>query len=132
MRSANQRPCAIVVESDREVRSAIAALLEHELEVQGADSELGAAALLEQLRQVDLAFIDLELPPAERSLRVGEDLLERLQRWPDAIRVLLVAKVETSTELPRQRHLAHLLLSKPPAPCVIQALKRATLRLPRM
>ncbi|HVZ30962.1 MAG TPA: hypothetical protein VG963_00965 [Polyangiaceae bacterium] len=114
------------------VRSAIVALLEPELEVQGADSELGAAALLEQLRQVDLAFIDLELPPAERSLRVGEDLLERLQRWPDAIRVLLVAKVETSTELPRQRHLAHLLLSKPPAPSVVQALKRAALRLPRM
>src|SRR5213075_3080915 len=107
-----------------------------ELDVQLADSAVRACAVLDQLPFVDLAFLDLDLPA-----HVGEDLLQRLGRWPDAIRVLLSERALASginqrkreplergpLELPRNRHLAHLLLTKPVSRAIVQALKRATL-----
>jgi CheY-like chemotaxis protein len=66
------------------VVSSLSALLMPQLDVQSAVSAPGAARLLEQLEHVDLAFVELELPDF-----AGEQLLQQLGRWPDAIRVLL-------------------------------------------
>jgi len=91
--------------------------------------------VLEQVPFVDLAFLDLELPTD-----LGEELLQQLGRWPDAIRVLLskppgAASIQQGTrllQLPRNRYLAHLVLAKPVSPGIVHALKRATLGLPRI
>jgi CheY-like chemotaxis protein len=131
-RIAHRRPCAVVVERDPDVARTLAAWLTPELDVQVASSAVRAAEVLEQLPFVDLAFVDLELP-----LNLGEELLQLLGRWPDAIRVLLWKQgaAATSTgqlELPRNRYLAHLVLAKPVSPGIVQALKCATLGLPRI
>ena len=139
-RIAHRTPCAVVVERDPEVAHTLARWLAPELEVQLADSAVRASAVLKQLPFVDLAFLDLELPA-----HVGEELLQQLGHWPDAIRVLLSERAPAPgrkhpeigppeskpLELPRNRHLAHLVLIKPVGPAIVQALKRATLGLPR-
>jgi CheY-like chemotaxis protein len=125
-RLAQRRPCAVVVDRDPEVLSALANCLSPELDVQVAGSALRAEAVLAQIAHVDLAFIELELPAA-----LGEELLQHLGRWPDAIRVLLAKHAVAHRDLPRNRYLAHLVLSKPVSLRVVQALKRATLGLPR-
>ena len=127
-RQPDRKPCAVVVDRDPDVARSLASWLTPELDVQVAGSAVRAAEVLEELPFVDLAFLDLDLP-----LNIGESLLQQLGRWPDAIRVLL-SKGATGTqelELPRNRHLAHLVLAKPVSPGVVQALKRATLGLPR-
>ena len=90
-----------------------------------AASAVRATAVLEVVSRVDLAFLDLELLGHH-----GEEILARVARWPDCIRVLLTRRAVPSEELPRNRHLAHLVLIKPPPLRVVQALKRATLGLP--
>ena len=130
-----RRKCAVVLERDPEVAQALASWLTPELDVQVAGSAVQAAAVLEQVPFVDLAFLDLELPTD-----LGEELLQQLGRWPDAIRVLLskppgAASIQQGTrllQLPRNRYLAHLVLAKPVSPGIVHALKRATLGLPRI
>jgi CheY-like chemotaxis protein len=129
------RPCAVVLERDPEVARALAGWLAPELDVQVAGSAVQAAAVLEQVPFVDLAFLDLELPTD-----LGEELLQQLGRWPDAIRVLLSKQLGATSsqlgtrqlQLPRNRYLAHLVLGKPVAPGIVHALKRATLGLPKI
>jgi CheY-like chemotaxis protein len=115
---------ALVVDDDPEICRALARLLRPELEVHLAGSVAQAEALLEQLDRVDLAFIDWQLPDG-----TGEQILERLAGWPDAVRVLISARASSETLL-ETRALANLVLSKPLALGVIEALKRAALVLP--
>jgi len=124
--SGERRPCAVVVDGDAEVTQALSRCLSPELEVLLAASAVRATAVLETIPRVDLAFLDLDLLGDH-----GEEVLARVARWPDCIRVLLTARALPSEELPRNRYLAHLVLIKPPALRVVQALKRATLGLPK-
>jgi CheY-like chemotaxis protein len=121
-----RRPCAVVVDGDPEVTQTLSSCLSPELEVMLAASAVRATAVLEVVPRVDLAFLDLDLLGDH-----GEEILARVARWPDCIRVLLTKRAVHSEELPNNRHLAHLVLIKPPALWVVQALKRATLGLPK-
>lgn len=118
-------PCALVVDDDPEIRRALARLLRPELDVHVAGSVAQAEATLARLDRVDVAFVDWELPDG-----TGEQILERLARWPDAIRVLISARVSSSENPLRNRALANLVLGKPLAIGVVDALKRAALALP--
>jgi CheY-like chemotaxis protein len=119
------RPRAIVVDDDPEVRRALARLLRPELDVWVAGSVAQAEALLTELDRVDVAFVDWELPDG-----TGEQILERLAHWPDAIRVLISARVVSSENPLKNRALANLVLGKPVAHGVVESLKRAALVLP--
>jgi CheY-like chemotaxis protein len=119
------RPLALVVDDDPEVRRAIARLLRPELDVLSAGSIARAEELLVRLERLDLAFIDWELPDG-----TGEQILERLAHWPDAIRVLISARVLTIENPLKNRALANLVLGKPLALGVVESLKRAALALP--
>ena len=150
-----RRRCAVVIDRDPEVVAGLSALLSPQLDVHSAFCPLSAALLLDQLDHVDLAFVELELPDF-----AGEQLLQQLGRWPDAIRVLLSAvPAERSAafsgstfsgstfsgltlpgskaspraaSMPRNAYLAHLVLSKPISTQIVKALQRATLGLPRI
>jgi CheY-like chemotaxis protein len=134
-------PRALVVDDDPEVRRALARLLRPELDVHLAGSVVQAEALLARLDRVDLAFVDWELPDG-----TGEQILERLAAWPDAIRVLISARLSSGgaglggvpssqasrSENPlKNRSLANLVLGKPVARGVVDALKLAALALPQ-
>jgi CheY-like chemotaxis protein len=146
-----RRRCAVVVDRDPEVVSTLSALLAPQLDVHSAFCPLSAALLLDRLEHVDLAFLELELPDF-----AGEQLLQQLGRWPDAIRVLLAqhppnaaarsrdsrggdprsrdprGQSAPASVLPRNAYLAHLVLSKPISAQVVRALQRATLGLLRV
>jgi CheY-like chemotaxis protein len=119
------RPRALVVDDDPEVRRALARLLRPELDVWVAGSVAQAEVILTELDRVDVAFVDWELPDG-----TGEQILERLALWPDAIRVLISARVVSSENPLKNRALANLVLGKPVARGVVDALKRAALVLP--
>jgi len=80
---------------------------------------------LRRLDRLDLAFIDWELPDG-----TGEQILERLAHWPDAIRVLISARLLSIENPLKNRALANLVLGKPLALGVVESLKRAALALP--
>jgi CheY-like chemotaxis protein len=132
-RTAERRPCAVLVNDDAEVRRLLASSLGPELEVHVASTTQQACALFEDLRCVDLAFLDLELPGGN-----ADELLERLARWPDAIRVLLANALVEREAAPglalgrglKHRHLVHLVLCKPPDLAALRALKSMVLDLP--
>ena len=94
------------------------------MHVAGSVSQADAA--LRRLDRVDVAFIDWELPDGS-----GEEILERLSHWPDAIRVLISARVVGSENPLKNRALANLVLGKPVAHGAVEALKRAALAIPR-
>ncbi len=128
--TSGRHPCALVVDDDPEICRALARCLKPELDVHLAGSVGEAEAALAGLARVDLAFVDWELPDGS-----GERILEQLARWPDSIRVLISGRLvphdTVSNENPlRNRALANLVLSKPLAFHVVEALKRATLGLP--
>ncbi len=120
------RPRALIVDDDPEVRRALARLLRPELEVHLAGSVAEAQAALARLDRVDVAFVDLQLPDG-----TGEEILEQLSAWPDAIRVLISGSIVSNENPLKNRALANLVLGKPVASHVVEALKRATLLLPR-
>jgi CheY-like chemotaxis protein len=120
------RARALVVDDDPEIRRALARWLRPELDVHLAGSVAGAEALLERLDRVDVAFVDWELPDG-----TGEQILERLAHWPDAIRVLISGRVVSSENPLKNRALANLVLGKPLALGAVEALKRAALALPQ-
>jgi CheY-like chemotaxis protein len=133
--SSGRPPCALIVDDDPEICRALARCLKPELDVHLAGSVREAEVTLAGLARVDLAFVDWMLPDGS-----GELILEQLVRWPDSIRVLISGRLgssqgvsvdTTSSENPlRNRALANLVLSKPLAFHVVDALKRATLGLP--
>jgi DNA-binding response OmpR family regulator len=118
-------PRAIIVDDDPEVRRALARHLRPELDVFLAGTVSQAGALLAQLDRIDVAFVDWELPDGS-----GEQILEQLSRWPDAIRVLISGRIVSNENPLKNRALANLVLAKPVALNVVEALKRATLALP--
>jgi len=120
-----ERPCALIVDDDPEVRRALQRALGPELEVHMAGTVAQGAAVLNRLGRVDLALVDLDLPDDS-----GERILERLTPWPDAIRVLISGRVLTNENPLTNRSLVNLVLCKPLAPLAIEALKRAALGLP--
>jgi CheY-like chemotaxis protein len=132
-RTAERRPCAVLVNDDVDVWRLLANSLAPELEVHVARTIQQAHDLFEGLRRVDLAFLDLDLPDGN-----ADELLERLARWPNAIRVLLEGALldngagdgSAHGRLLKHRHLVHLVLCKPPALPVLQALKSMVLDLP--
>jgi len=119
------RPLALVVDDDPELRRALARLLRPELDVLSAGSVAQADEILRRLDRLDLAFIDWELPDG-----TGEQILERLAHWPDAIRVLISARLLSIENPLKNRALANLVLGKPLALGVVESLKRAALALP--
>jgi CheY-like chemotaxis protein len=130
--AASPVPRALVVDDDPEVRRAPARFLRFELEVCLAASVSSARAIIASIDRLDVAFIDWDLPDG-----TGEEILEWLARWPDAIRVLITARFASSSgqdrsgESPLQnRALANLVLGKPVATSAMEALKRAALALP--
>jgi CheY-like chemotaxis protein len=118
--------CAVLVYEDVEVERLLTANLAPELDVQRASSVQEALTLFDGLARVDLAFLELQLCDG-----AGDELLEPLARWPEAIRVLLGAPPMESKKPLRNRHLAHIVLSKPPPLRIVSALKAAVLGLPR-
>ena len=121
----SRRKSALVIDRNPEVARALSDCLRPELEVHVAMTPVLATSLLEELAQVDLAFVELELPGNS-----GEELLRGLGRWPDAIRILLAQRAGLAdADLPSSRHLAHLVLCKPISMPIVCALKRATLGL---
>jgi CheY-like chemotaxis protein len=123
--SSGRGPRALVVDDDPEIRRALARLLRPELEVHLVGSVAQAEAVLARLDRVDVAFVDWELPDG-----TGEQILEKLAHWPDAIRVLISARVVSSENPLKNRALANLVLGKPLALGAVEALKRAALALP--
>jgi CheY-like chemotaxis protein len=121
----SQARCALIVDDDPEVCRALARVLRPELNVYVAGSVSEAEAWLEGVGQVDLAFVDLELPDG-----TGEQVLERLTRWPDVIAVLISGRISGNENPLKNRALATLVLGKPVDFHVVDALKRATLGLP--
>lgn len=157
-RTAERRPCAVLVNNDADLERLLTASLAPELDLHVASTLQQALDLLEGLRRVDLAFLDLELPDGN-----ADELLARLARWPEAIRVLLASAVVDRNDLGssdlgssalgssapgssplasravdgsahgrrlKHRHLVHLVVCKPPALPVVQALKSMVLDLP--
>jgi CheY-like chemotaxis protein len=114
--------CALIVDEDREGRTALARCLMPELEVHVAGSVNQAVFSLAELDRVDVAFVDLELPDGS-----GEHILERLTRWPDAIRVLVSGRALGDENRLKNRALTTLVAVKPVPVHVVMALKRATL-----
>jgi CheY-like chemotaxis protein len=86
---------ALVVDDDPEVRRALARFLRPELDVALAGSVSDAKAIVARLDRLDVAFVDWELPDGN-----GEQILEWLSRWPDAIRVLISARFASSGASP--------------------------------
>jgi CheY-like chemotaxis protein len=123
--SESRAPRALVVDDDPEIRRALARLLRPELDVYLVGSVAQAEAALACIDRVDVAFVDWELPDG-----TGEQILERLASWPDAIRVLISARVVEMENPLENRALANLVLGKPLALGVVEALKRAALALP--
>jgi two-component system KDP operon response regulator KdpE len=121
----SRAPRALVVDDDPEIRRALARLLRPELDVYLVGSVAQAEATLACIDRVDVAFVDWELPDGS-----GEQILERLANWPDAIRVLISARVVEMENPLENRALANLVLGKPLATDVVEALKQAALALP--
>ncbi len=161
---------ALVVDDDPLVRRALTRRLRPELDVYVAASVREARELSCKLDRIDLALVDLELPDGS-----GEEVLQLVARWPDAISVLMSgsfreggAGADAMLDSPaldsrpldartvdnrpldartvdnrplgnhpphgcplQNRALANLVLAKPIASRVIDALKKAVLELAR-
>jgi CheY-like chemotaxis protein len=118
-------PCALVVDDDPEGCRVLAQCLSPELEVHLARSVREACVSLSALQRLDVAFVVLELPDG-----TGEQILEQLVRWPDAIRVLISGSFTPDKNPLNNRALANLILAKPVGAQVVQAVKQAALALP--
>jgi CheY-like chemotaxis protein len=123
---------AIVVDDDPTVRRAMSRRLRPELDLYVCASVREATEVLTKIDRIDLALVDLNLPDGS-----GEQVLRLVAQWPDAISVLMSGSFpavrgegEPQLESPLEnRALAHLVLAKPIAPHVIDALKKAVLEL---
>jgi CheY-like chemotaxis protein len=120
-----ETPCALVVDDDAEGGRVLAQCLSPELEVHLARSVMEAFASVSELERLDVAFVVVELPDG-----TGEQVLERLVRWPDAIRVLISGSMAVDQSPLHNRALANLVLAKPVSVLAVQAVKQAALALP--
>ncbi|HEU5073887.1 MAG TPA: response regulator [Polyangiaceae bacterium] len=122
------RPSALVVDDDPLVRRAIARQLATTFTVFVAGTMTSALKTLEQLdalgpsEQVDLAFVDYELPDG-----TGLPILERLEAWPDTVRLLMSANLEQLSRFRSCGKLVPLVLAKPLTFATIEAAKNAAL-----
>jgi len=122
------RPLAIVVDDDPLVRRAIARQLATNFKVFPAGTLAGALETLERIEALgpagllQLAFIDFELPDG-----TGLPILERLEAWPDSIRLLMSANVVQLSQFRPCGRLVPLVLAKPLSFESIEAAKRAAL-----
>ena len=121
------RPCALVVDDDPLVRRALSRQLASTFTVFLAGTVAGALGTLERLEapvpeQLNLAFIDYELPDG-----TGLPVLERLEAWPDSIRVLMSANIKQLSLFRPCGKLVPLVLAKPLSFASIEAAKNAAL-----
>lgn len=119
------RPSALVVDDDPLVRRAISRHLAPTFEVHSADTLAKALAQVVALVPSggpNLAFIDYELPDG-----TGLPILERLEAWPDSIRVLMSANLRQLAEFRACGRLVPLVLEKPLSSGSIEAAKAAAL-----
>lgn len=124
------QPSALVVDDDPLVRRAISRQLVTAFEVFPASTLGGALATLERLEalappgRLNLAFVDYELPDG-----TGLPILERLEAWPDSVRVLMSANIKQLDEFRRCGRLVPLVLAKPLTFASIEAAKSAALEI---
>lgn len=122
------RPSALVVDDDPLVRRAISRQLATTFTVFSVGTLASALGTLERLEALvpseppNLAFIDYELPDG-----TGLPILERLEAWPDSIRVLMSANIEQLARFRPCGRLVPLVLAKPLSFNGIEAAKNAAL-----
>lgn len=120
------RPSALVVDDDPLVRRAITRQLATTFTVFLAGTLASALRTLEWLEapseQLNLAFIDYELPDG-----TGLPILERLEAWPDSIRVLMSANIKQLALFRPCGKLVPMVLEKPLSFTSIEAAKNAAL-----
>ena len=122
------QPLALVVDDDPLVRRAIVRQLATTFTVFPLATLAGALETLERLaphapaEQLNLAFVDYELPDG-----TGLPILERLEAWPDSIRVLMSANVKQLSKFRPCGRLVPLVLSKPLSFECVEAAKNAAL-----
>lgn len=122
------RPSALVVDDDPLVRRAISRQLATTFAVFAVGTLASALGTLERLEALaaseplHLAFIDYELPDG-----TGLPILERLEAWPDSIRVLMSANVNQLSRFRSCGRLVPLVLEKPLSFGAIEAAKNAAL-----
>lgn len=120
------RPLALVVDDDPLVRRALSRQLATTFTVFALGTLAGALGTLERLlapsEPLNLAFVDYELPDG-----TGLPILERLEAWPDSIRVLMSANIQQLSQFRPCGRLAPLVLAKPLSFASIEAAKEAAL-----
>jgi len=122
------RPSALVVDDDPLVRRAITRHLAPTFEVYSAGTLAQAFIALERVvtlaptRTPNLAFVDYELPDG-----TGLPILQRLEMWPDGIRVLMSANVRELAKFRACGRLVPLVLEEPLSSGSIDAAKDAAL-----
>jgi len=122
------QPLALVVDDDPLVRRAISRQLAPNFKVFPAGTLVAALEALERIKalgpleQLNLAFIDFELPDG-----TGLPILEKLEAWPDSIRLLMSANVERLAQFRACGRLVPLVLAKPLSFESIEAAKQAAL-----
>jgi len=122
------QPSAFVVDDDPLVRRALSCQLATSFKVFPAATLASALRTIEELEalappeQLNLAFIDYELPDG-----TGLPILERLEAWPDSLRLLMSTDVERLSRLRRCGRLVPLILAKPLSFQSIEAAKNAAL-----
>src|SRR6187549_1922565 len=118
------RPSAFVVDDDPLVRRAISRQLATTFTVFVAGTMASALGTLERLEALapseplNLAFIDYELPDG-----TGLPILERLQAWPEGIRVLMSANTQQLAQFRPCGRLVPLVLAKPLSFASVEAVK---------
>lgn len=128
----SMQPVAIVVDDDPLVRRAIARQLATSFKVFLAGTLSNALNTLDQIAalgpsaQLQLAIIDFELPDG-----TGLPILERLEAWPDSIRLLMSANVVQLSQFRPCGRLVPLVLAKPLSFESIEAAKHAALAFSR-
>jgi len=110
------------------IRRAISRQLATKFKVFAAGTQTSALESLERIaalapcQQLHLAFIDFELPDG-----TGLPILERLEAWPDSIRLLMSANAEQLSQFRPCGRWVPLILTKPLSFESIEAAKNAAL-----
>lgn len=122
------QPLALVVDDDPLIRRAISRQLATRFKVFPAGTLASALESLTHIealapaQQLNLAFIDFELPDG-----TGLPILERLEAWPDSIRLLMSANAEQLSQFRPCGRWVPLILEKPLSFESIEAAKHAAL-----